>query len=537
MKLNLNEKNAFESLWQLIRLSKIKVTATSLKNAILQHNYPTTMLGLSEILNDFNIPNLATKLEPEQLYDIPLPAIAYFDSNGGTFVTVTKIENDTIDWRHDRDGIFKESINEFTHKWQGITLLTEPNDGSGEPGYSENRRDEVLNSLRMPFVIVGLIVCLCMAIFNISKEISFVNHWAYYALLLSKSVGVIISVLLIWYSLDIDNPFLQKVCKLNNKSNCATILNAPASKIFGFVSWAEIGFFYFAGSFLALIFGGIQALPLLKGLGLLALPYTIWSVYYQGVVAKEWCILCISVQVLLWIEFFVNWPITFNLLESISLPLVISTFLITPLLWAIVKRPLKKSLRMDTLYAELQKLKFSTDFVNTVFSKEVFLPPFFEGMRTIKIGDTKADNHFLLILSPTCGSCRQAYFASKRLIEKQENLRIDIVLAASMVLHDEAGKVARRILGQDTQHQMETALHEWFKDDTKNLNKWIKTTQLQDETIKGQEQMALHLRWLEMANIREAPVRFLNNRFIPNTYQVNDLEKIMNTHFSLGFAN
>jgi ABC-type bacteriocin/lantibiotic exporter with double-glycine peptidase domain len=110
MKLNPNEKNVFEVLWQLIKLSKLKVTATSLKNAIQQHREASTLVGLSDVLNEFNIPNLGTRLSPEQLYEIPLPAVGYFDINGGTFVTIKKIENDIIEWYHDQDGIIKESI-------------------------------------------------------------------------------------------------------------------------------------------------------------------------------------------------------------------------------------------------------------------------------------------------------------------------------------------------------------------------------------------------------------------------------------------
>ena len=38
---------------------------------------------------------------------------------------------------------------------------------------------------------------------------------------------------------------------------------------------------------------------LLLGINILALPYTIFSVYYQWRVAKQWCVLCLVVQGLL----------------------------------------------------------------------------------------------------------------------------------------------------------------------------------------------------------------------------------------------
>ncbi len=537
MKLNMNEKNVFEALWQLLTISKVKVTETSLKSAILQHNHPTSILGISEILNELHIPNLATRLDPGQLYEIPLPAIAYFDDNGGSFVTITKVENDTIEWRHDIEGIRKESITNFTHKWQGITLLIEPNEESGELNFKQNRSNEILNRLRLPFFVVGLLVILGVMGFETFQKISFHNNQLYYILLLSKTIGLTFSAMLVWYSFDATNSFLQSVCIFNNKSNCDSILNAPAAKLFGWISWAEIGFFYFSGGFLALLFDGVRAIPFIQILGVMVMPFTLWSVYYQGFVVRKWCVLCLGIQVLFWIEFLFNWPINTGLPATFSYKIVLIAFLVTPVLWVLIKGLLIKSLRADGLYFELQKLKFNTDFVNTIFSKEAFLPPFFDGMQTIQLGNNDAGNHLLLILSPGCGSCRQSYFAAKRLVENDGNIKIDIVLAASMAVHDEGGRVASQILGQANGIDTKTALDEWFNDNNKDIEKWEAKFGIRNDNKNGREQMALHLRWLEMANIREAPVRFLNNRFIPKTYQADDLGKIVRNQFNLGFAN
>ncbi|MDR3220154.1 MAG: vitamin K epoxide reductase family protein, partial [Dysgonamonadaceae bacterium] len=41
-------------------------------------------------------------------------------------------------------------------------------------------------------------------------------------------------------------------------------------------------------------------------INILALPYSFWSVWYQKFKAKQWCVLCLIVQVLLWLIFAVN---------------------------------------------------------------------------------------------------------------------------------------------------------------------------------------------------------------------------------------
>jgi hypothetical protein len=75
---------------------------------------------------------------------------------------------------------------------------------------------------------------------------------------------------------------------------------------FKLISWSEIGLFYFVGGFISLLVAGEQAasiLLILAWMNVAALPYTIFSIYYQWGVAKQWCILCLTTQVLLIAEF------------------------------------------------------------------------------------------------------------------------------------------------------------------------------------------------------------------------------------------
>jgi len=536
MKLNDNEKNVFEALWLLIQKSGIKITATSLKNAILQTNQANTMLGLCDILYDFNIPNLATKISPEQLYEIPLPAIVHFDAMGGTFATLTKIENDTVEWVHEKFGIHTEKIHNFTQKWRGITLLIEPNQTSGETNYKENRNQEIIENLRLPFIITGLLICLGIVLFPIINNTSLVENWQYYALFLTKSIGLAISCLLIWYSFDSSNSFLQTVCQLNNKTNCNNILNSEAAKIFHWLSWSEIGIFYFAGGFLSLLINPTSIIPLWV-LGGFAIIYTFWSIYYQGIVAKEWCPLCLGIQILLWLEFLIFAQIPFSNFFTInSFPFkVLGAFLITPSLWALIKPHFLKSVRVNKLHNEFQKLKFNSEYLETLFNKESSLPPIFEGMNSIRMGNSEAMNTLTMVLEPTCFSCRQSYWVAKNLVEIGEDIQIQIVLAPSLAPTNEGGQIVRQILSQDPDNYLRI-LDEWFGNSFKNKQKWIERARLKPENQQGMEQAILFLRWLELAGITEAPIKFLNNHEIPKIYMATEIVKLM--RFSkVGFAN
>ncbi|WP_305951701.1 vitamin K epoxide reductase family protein [Emticicia oligotrophica] len=529
MKLNPNEKNAFEAIWQLVRLTNLKITATSLKNALLQHpNFPT-FVAFSDVLHDFNVPNLATRLTPDRLHEIPLPAIAHFEGGGGTFITITKIIDDTIEWTHDKVGIKKESIADFLHHWQGTTLLIEPNETSGEVNYKENRKQEIFESLRMPFIITGILTCFGLLFYQVTKQYSIIENWQYYALLFTKTIGLVVSVMLVWYSIDNNNSFLRSVCQLNNRTNCNNILNSKAARIFGWLTWSEVGLFYFAGGFLTLLSpptpdGGVKMLFIF---GILALPYTFWSIYYQAFIAKEWCPLCVTIQVLIWVEFFIFLKMGFTSpISFFNSPIggwgAVFAFVLTPIIWAFIKKPMQKSLRTDTIYREFQKLKFDPDYIQSLMSKEVFLPPIFEGMKTIEMGNSKAENTLVLALSPYCSACRIAYYQAKVLIEQNNNFKISIILASSFT--DNSGKISAIILSQPNENTL-VLLDDWFK----NGNKWI----VRDIQNEGKNQVGTHLRWLEMAGITEVPIVFLNDVKMPKHYVISEIPKLL----QVGFAN
>ena len=539
MNLNPSEKNAFVALEQLLKLTKVKVTSTTLKNKLLQHPDFPTLVSLSDVLTDVKVDNMATRINPYQLAEIPLPAIAHFESGEG-YVTINKIEDNQVEWLHDKMGIRRESIAEFSQKWQGITLLAQPNENSGEEHYSDNRKFEIIEKSRNSFIISGLLLILGYFIWNNFISLSIENPNSFYAFMVAKFAGVIVSSFLIWYSIDANNSFLRSVCELNSKTNCGNILNSEAAKIFGWLTWSEIGLFYFLGGFLALIFSNnlTETLLILKWLNVLALPYTVWSVYYQAFVAKEWCVLCLTVQLLLWVEFFTLSKIPFSLnSEMIDSFINLSLcFLSVTIVWAFIKKPLQNSERFGEVYNTLQKIKFDPDFVKGMLSKERMLPPIFEGMKVLRMGNPNAENVITLALSPSCASCGRAFWEVQRLVHKNAQFRVEVIFSTSNEANHFGGQVARSILSLPNE-QMEEAAQKWFQNTKQDHKKWKSNLGLNKETEDDFQRMAFHLRWLELAGVVSAPVIFLNKAELPLVFGIQDIEKLCQIAQNAGFAN
>lgn len=531
MNLTAPQKNALHGLDMLLRLSQVRVTRTTLRDKLGQHPDFPSLISLSDTLNELKVDNIAAHLTPEQLPEIPLPALAYLDSEGGFFAPVRTTAADAVEWYHTKRGWQKDSLAEFNQKWNGVTLLIEPTEQSGEANYASSRKKQLVESLRLPFGAVSLLVCL--SVWAGVYHAPLATALPYSALLLVYAAGLTVSGLLVWYGLDADNPFLRSICQLNAYTNCGAVLNTSAARLFNWLSWAEIGLFYFGGSLLALLFfqtNPAALYPLLLGLSLAALPYTFWSVYYQWRRARQWCVLCLAVQGLLWLEFGVllyfqrrfTWPAGFN---GSDVALLLTSFLLLPALWALLKPIWSKALRTDDLQRSLQKIKFDPGYIESLGRRARTLPPIFTGMRVPTLGDTEALHSLVIVTSPTCSLCAKMHLEVETLIAELEDVRCQFVIAVSNRPGDTGGAVASYVLNQP-EEEMLLALSEWYV--APNLRSWLKKVTpmkllREDDSVA---QINLHRHWCELAGINSTPTIFLDGIEIPRHYTTSEIKKV-----------
>ncbi len=83
MRLNPNEQNAFQTTRQLLRLAGVRVTDRSLKTALYHHPDFPSLLAIGDVLNEYKVDTLATRLSSERLIEAPVPALAHLHTNGG----------------------------------------------------------------------------------------------------------------------------------------------------------------------------------------------------------------------------------------------------------------------------------------------------------------------------------------------------------------------------------------------------------------------------------------------------------------------
>jgi hypothetical protein len=115
-----------------------------------------------------------------------------------------------------------------------------------------------------------------------------------------------------------------------------------------------------------------NAVPYLAILNLCCLPYTFWSLWYQYK-AKNWCVLCCTVQALLWLQFIVfatGTGYAVPALEVTTIVAMLFSFAIPVVIWAFVKPFMLKAEQLAPLKQQLKKFKYNSDLFNQVLTNQ-----------------------------------------------------------------------------------------------------------------------------------------------------------------------
>ncbi|MGB0522524.1 MAG: vitamin K epoxide reductase family protein [Flammeovirgaceae bacterium] len=413
-----DQDHSVATVRNFIHQIQVPVTKETIRKSLTENpDYPS-LASLSDSLTEWRIENLAVRFDKtaEELGEAILPAIAHLQSDGkDQYVTITSFENLRVKYVHAENGWVHEPFDQFKEKWSGVLLMADPKPTSGERHYKKKRQDEMLSNLRLPVFITSLLLIVGLAV--AMGAFTFPAFWQWAPWLLLKGAGIVISILLLIQSIDKDNPFIAKLCNQSEKTSCKNVLASPASTIFGSLSMSEIGSFYFAGGFLTLVFSLSTSLVheilwLLIGLNLLALPYTIFSIYYQAKVVKQWCPLCLGVQAILWLEFFAGmlfWNEELSFSNSLPFYAIVSWgFLIPLLVWMVFGREFGLSKQLATLNKELTRMKRRPVFFKEALKdgKDVNLEPL---SQEVILGNNDAETTLTIFTDPFCGACEAAH--------------------------------------------------------------------------------------------------------------------------------
>ncbi len=519
-----------DTITQFVRLLKIQVTKGTIEEEVLSHPEYPSMLVISDCLNKWNVDNAAFRLDKDFINEISTPFITFYNKE---FYIITFISDDKIFYINKNNKIAYFEKNLFLEEWDGIVLVAEVENNVGEKEFKIKKKKE-----QFQFVPIILILSLAIAsIFVSSITLELGNSFSpiiYWGIATCKLAGIVISCLLLWYEIDKYNPTLQKICGgSNKKTNCEAILNSNMSKIFGWLSWSEIGFVYFTGCFITLLFFP-NALYLLAYLSILALPYILFSLIYQFFVVKELCPLCLTVQGLMFLEltfFLLGGAYEHSLIDIYSFTnllfitvKIIVLLLIISSIWFFLKPYFKSASNEKNYKYELARLKGNTDIFNSILTNQKSATKLPDELGII-IGNSNAKTTIVKVCNPYCDPCAKAHLELEEMLT--DNIKLQIIYNTSNSSVDSNRHPAKHFLAlQDTGNNkmLMSALHDWYSAKNKNYQEFAKKYPVHIQLDIQSNKIEAMSEWCDENEVTHTPTYFFNGKRLPSIYKLKDLE-------------
>ncbi|MDP9047328.1 MAG: thioredoxin domain-containing protein, partial [Bacteroidota bacterium] len=432
----------------------------------------------------------------------------------------------------------KFDIAEFKRLFKGVVLTAE----SSESHAIVETASAFFTTITTPAIAASLALILFSLLFYHTAYFTGLN-WQLLALTLFKTLGLMTSILLLIQSIDSNNPLVQVLCQTKGKTNCNAILSSKAAKVTDWLTWSEVGFFYFAGTWLLVLFGGgsVFTWQMLAILNFISLPYTFYSVYYQARVAKQWCVLCCTVQALLWLEFIPL--ITYRNLTPLSfvqgtpfggegwgedLATLLTCFAGPAILWALLKPLLLKVQQLQPLKQQLRKFKYNTELFNQMLTAQPkYTQPDEEW--SIVLGNREAENVITMVSNPYCPPCAKMHKVLDELLEERGNLQARIVFTANNTDTDIKTPVSRHLVALNEmpdKTKVKQALNDWYEQKQKNYDAWAKEYPVALNGIEY-DKIDKQKAWCELAEVTATPTMLLNGYRLPDLYQLPDLKYML----------
>ncbi|MFN3665201.1 MAG: vitamin K epoxide reductase family protein [Sediminibacterium sp.] len=521
--------NATPITIHLIKRLGVLITKTSIKERLENHPYFPSLLSINDVLTNFKISSYPILADKAKLIEMPLPFLAHL-KNGEieSFAVVYNIDDGMVKY-YDARGSKKNkavSIDEFQELWSGNSILVETSQDSGQNSFYKYRIKEIIEISQGPILLIFCCSIFSLYYYDISYPLVVVNIFSV--------LGIFVSIELFKSEIGNDNRgMLSKLCSLKKNTNCSAVLNSKYSNFYG-VPWSLIGVTYFTINFLLILLSQANAFSLVYLNCMLAMPYTLFSVYYQWKVIKRWCVLCLIVQFILASQFIflltltnINQPVG-ELIDIFIRPENIFSFLAPiALLWFIYPRQIQiKKLKRDE--RELKRLKDNKNVFDAVLSSQNKVKKQTENLG-IHLGNAFSKFKIIKVCNPFCNPCGEAHLLLHELM-KEKDVSIQLIFQVSPQ-DEERADVVRHFLvlqknyGQDV---LEDALNFWYTLDNKNISALAEEFPVTNNICNDfNEELEKMFDWCVTQDIQYTPTIFINGFQYPEMYKLNEVKNFI----------
>jgi uncharacterized membrane protein len=501
---------------------RIPVERQSLREKVESHKAYPSLLSITDTLKELGLTVTPAKLTMDELVYIPAPALAYVNNRQEELVIITDIRPDTVVCYTAKGKRIHYDHDTFRSIWTGITIVVEDNRQKLARAWHIAGQFLQKNILYILFVVLvtGLIFVFAKASISPTYLTVFLLHLA----------GILITVPLVKHGLQPDQSIVSRVCSGSKTArlNCNAVLDSKAANFLGFVNWSDAGFIYFAGATLTMLTQPYDpVLPFLAWLGVLPLPYTFFSVFYQAFVIRHWCLFCLLVQVLLWTQFFILTPSAESIPSTATIVQSLLPFVILLIAFIAVKPYLKKAAAYKSMITPFRQFKSSREMFYSTLQKQqkLILQP--ENL-TLQLGNKQAPNTLVFFTNPLCSLCADTFGELLKLC-KVTNSAIKVIVVFNV---DPKKSTKSFVIASQLLHLYHTlppeacvdALADWAANKSKTTSeKWMARHNLIQHHVRYDNVLNSHMDYCLLNDIKAIPSIFFNDHLLPAFYHVQDV--------------
>ncbi|MFZ5430212.1 MAG: vitamin K epoxide reductase family protein [Bacteroidota bacterium] len=518
------DDNTVYVLWKALRHERIRVTHAGVNNYLLAHPHYPSLKSICDALKSWNVNYAALKLAPDEIMGIEPPFIAHMNHGAGQLVFVESIKKGMVYGSSSENQKYSAPFGQFSEKHSGAVILIENEGKSGEKNYPKNRQTEILDALPL-VLLISAFALLAIYLYS-SSHIPFHQGFnlVHGGLFASVLIGFIASVFLVLHELKISTPIADKICSFSSRTDCDAVLNSGASGLFGWVSWADAGIIWFSSLFLYLIGSSGNSLATVVWVSLLALPYPIFSIWYQAVKLKKWCPFCLAVQGALIAIFMLSAPLLlFSQFVVNDIMKLILTFSLVAATWFLYRAWLREKSELLKMRYNHYAFRRKPDLFRYLLTKNRKQQFTIDGQSLI-LGADGATVTITAFLSLYCKPCVSAFMGLRNLPVDFPETRLHLVFS---VYKDEESKklinAVYRIYVEKGHSETLRFIEGWYGAPISQRKEILNSIDLHGFDIARQVGET-NDQLFRQYHIAGTPTVFVNGYLFPREYEFSDIE-------------
>lgn len=471
---------------------------------LLTHPDNPSFRSMTDTLDYFGIENVAANVPEEALEILPANFLTLINENGQQLVLATKKKG----WVFTENEDGKKSkfeVTEFKKRWGRNIIAIE-----------KSTQSDNLRNIREYWFVIPMVLLIAF-IFLKEPPIVVVLRMVF------AGLGLYISYLLVKEKVGYHSPSVLSVCTSLPNSNCNDVINSKGGNITKEVSLADASLLYFLILLISYIFW--QNNFAITGLLLLGIPVGVFSLYYQGVVLKKWCPLCIGIVIILGLSAStLVWETSILLSNMEIIVFLLFLSLLTPA-YFYVKNLIEKSKKQEQEIIASRRFKRNPEIFQKILADAEVINDTVLFKDEIIIGNENATTYLITYTNPLCGHCKNAFKSYLKITEMYPEIKIVIRLNTDTEhLDSPSTQISCKLIEINNEKGIQEFINayiSWFKD--KDIDEWLKRYGRPKFSQSHLLLLQEYKKWALNNKISYTPATIIGKKLFPISYNHDDL--------------